>query len=50
MKKEQILGFDICTYNQEELLDNIFNDYANNEQLFIVNISNSRWNRNCLGI
>lgn len=39
MKKEQILGFTVCTYSEEELLNNIFIDYKNNEQLFIVNIN-----------
>lgn len=39
MEKEKILGFDVCTYNEEELLNNIFIDYKNNEQLFIVNIN-----------
>lgn len=40
MNKEKILGFDVCTYNEEELLKNIFIDYKkNNEQLFIVNIN-----------
>ena len=39
MNKEKILGFDVCTYNQEELLKNIFKDYKENEQLFIVNIN-----------
>ena len=39
MIKEKILGFDVCTYNQEELLENIFKDYKNSNQLFIVNIN-----------
>ena len=39
MDKEQILGFDITTYNSQELLDNIFKDYSKNEQIFIVNIN-----------
>lgn len=39
MSKEKILGFDVCTYNEKELLENIFMDYKNNEQLFIVNIN-----------
>ncbi len=39
MEKEQILGFNICTCNGEELLKNIEKDYKNNEQLFIVNIN-----------
>lgn len=39
MDKEKILGFDVCTNDEEELLRNIFTDYKNNEQLFIVNIN-----------
>lgn len=39
MCKEQILGFDVTTYNVQELLNNIFEDYKNSEQLFIVNIN-----------
>ena len=39
MKKEQILGFNLITYNSEELIDKIFQDYQNNEKLFIVNIN-----------
>ena len=39
MNKEQILGFDVITYNMQELLQRIFEDYKNNEQLFIVNIN-----------
>ena len=39
MNKETILGFDIITYNTEKLIENIFNDYSKNEQLFIVNIN-----------
>lgn len=39
MNKEQILGFNVSTYDSQELLDNIFEDYSNNEQLFIVNVN-----------
>lgn len=39
MKKENILGFDICTSKEEILITNIFNDYKKKEQLFIVNIN-----------
>lgn len=39
MEKEQILGFDVTTYNSKELVYNIFKDYSKNEQLFIVNIN-----------
>lgn len=39
MNKEQILGFNVSTYNFQELLDNIFDDYSHDEQLFVVNIN-----------
>lgn len=39
MDKEKILGFNVCTYNAEQLLNSIFQDYLKNEQLFIVNIN-----------
>jgi len=39
MKKEKILGFDVCTEDEEQLLKNVFKDYLNNQQLFIVNIN-----------
>lgn len=39
MEKEQILGFNVITYNSQELINNIFKDYEKNEQLFIVNIN-----------
>jgi len=39
MKKENILGFDICTSKEEILITNIFSDYKKKEQLFIVNIN-----------
>lgn len=39
MDKERILGFDVCVCNEEELLNNIFIDYNNKEQIFIVNIN-----------
>jgi len=39
MEKESILGFNVCTQNVEKLQDNIFNDYKNNNQLFVVNIN-----------
>lgn len=39
MSKEKILGFDVITYNSEELLNRIYQDYSNNEQLFIVNVN-----------
>lgn len=39
MDKEQILGFNVNTYTAEELLNKVFKDYLNNEQLFIANIN-----------
>lgn len=39
MRKERILGFDVCTESPEEMLINIFKSYKNQEQLFIVNIN-----------
>jgi len=39
MEKENILGFNVITYNFKDLLKNIFKDYKNNEQLFIVNVN-----------
>ena len=39
MSKEKILGFDVITYNSEELLNRIYQDYSNSEQLFIVNVN-----------
>ena len=39
MEKEKILGFNVITQNEETLINNIFNDYLNNEKLFIVNIN-----------
>lgn len=39
MEKEQILGFNVITYGLEELLEKIFEDYLNNEQLFVVNVN-----------
>lgn len=39
MKKEKILGFDVTICNIQQLLSNIFNDYSNNNKLFIVNIN-----------
>ena len=39
MKKENILGFDICNINCEDLIKHIFNDFNNNITNFIVNIN-----------
>ena len=39
MNKEKILGFDVCTFEKKELIENIFQDYLDNEKLFIVNIN-----------
>ena len=39
MIKEKVLGFCVCTENQEKMLQDIFNDYEQNKKLFIVNIN-----------
>lgn len=39
MEKDNILGFDVITYDVQDLLENIFKDYTKGEQLFIVNIN-----------
>ena len=39
IKKEKILGFDVCISNIEEITQNIFNDYKKGKSLFIVNIN-----------
>ena len=39
MNKEKILGFDVTTYKESELIEKIFEDYTKNEQLFIVNVN-----------
>lgn len=39
MNKEKVLGFDVCIDEEEKLIENIFKDYANHEQHFIVNIN-----------
>ena len=39
MEKETILGFDVCTANKQNLLENIFKDYKAGIQRFIVNIN-----------
>jgi len=39
MNKEKILGFNVSTYSLEKLLNKLFEDYSNNEQLFIVNVN-----------
>lgn len=39
MQKESVLGFDVCSYNKQELLKKIFDDYAKGEKLFIVNVN-----------
>lgn len=39
MKKEKILGFDVCITNYENLIENIFNDFNKNIRNFIVNIN-----------
>lgn len=39
MKKEKILGFDVCITDQNNLIKNIFDDFSNNIRNFIVNIN-----------
>ena len=39
MNKEKILGFNVCTDNDETLLNNIFQDYINNEQVVVASIN-----------
>ena len=39
MKKENILGFDICITNYNELINNLFKDFDNNIANFVVNIN-----------
>lgn len=39
MSKESVLDFDVCTYDKEELIENIFKDYQGKKQLFIVSIN-----------
>ena len=39
MEKETILGFDVCTANKQNLLENLFKDYKAGIQRFIVNIN-----------
>ena len=39
MNKEKILGFNVCTDSDETLLNNIFQDYINNEQVVVASIN-----------
>lgn len=39
MSKEKILGFYVCTDNDETLINNIFQDYINNKQVVIASIN-----------
>lgn len=39
MNKEKILGFNVCTDNEECLINNIFQDYINNKQIVITSIN-----------
>lgn len=39
MDKEKILGFDVCITDQDNLISNLFKDFNNNIQNFIVNIN-----------
>ena len=38
MDKEKILGFNVCNKKEKQILTEIFEDYHNNIQNFIVNI------------
>ena len=37
--KENILGFDVCNTNKEELLNNVMNDFEKSEKITIMNIN-----------
>jgi len=55
MKKENILGFDICNTDYESLINEIFNDFDNSISNFIVNINpeiiiNNYKNKNAIAI
>jgi len=55
VKKEKILGFDVCITNINEITQNIFKCYENNEKNFIVNINpeivtNNYKNKNIINI
>ena len=39
MKKEKILGFDVCNENEEKILKNIFSDYNEGKQSIIFSIN-----------
>lgn len=39
MHKESVLGFDVCTYDKQTLIQNIFKDYQKENQIFIVNVN-----------
>ena len=39
MDKEKILGFNVCNKKEKQILTEIFEDYHNNIQNFIVNIN-----------
>lgn len=39
MNKKNILGFDVCVENEDTLLENIFNDYKSNNQIFVASIN-----------
>ena len=38
-RKENILGFDVCSTNKEQLLEEIMNDFEKGESLIIININ-----------
>nr|MBP3680528.1 WecB/TagA/CpsF family glycosyltransferase [Clostridia bacterium] len=39
MEKEKILGFDVCNCNEQELIQDIMEDYNQNNQIMITNIN-----------
>lgn len=39
MNKEKILGFKVCASNEENLINNIYKDYQNNEQVVIASVN-----------
>ena len=39
MEKEKILGFDVCNCNEQELIQDIMEDYNQNNQIMIANIN-----------
>ena len=39
MEKEKILGFDVCSNSEEEILKNLLEDYKNNIQNVVINVN-----------